>query len=525
MVATTRPGERCTIGPFQLDPEAEILLRDGTPVPLGRRAVAVLMALLERPGAVVTKDELMTRVWEGLAVEEGNLAAQVAALRRALAAGSGEESWIETLPRRGYRFTGPVDRARAPIAPAVPPRPAPPDLDGHPCVAVLPFRTPPPDPVPGYVADGLVEDVIAALSIVDGLCVISRESTFRLRSAELDLPGVGHALGVRYVVSGAVRQVAGQIRVTSELAEAATGRVLVSRRYDTDADTIMDAQDRLVAEIVRTLVPRVNDEELARIRGRPPQDLRAHDLLRQARALIDTLDPADSASAHALIEAAIARDPAYAAAHTLMAELHSLRLGQGWSTDRAADAAAIERYARAAIERDPRDARALARYAHSRSLLHRDYPTALALFDRAFAANPNDALAWKWSSTTQAFLGKGSLAIRQAERALRLSPLDRLIFRFYSGLCLAYFTYGEYAEAARWGRLGLSENPRDVSNMAYTIAALTAAGDPAAVDLVRQFIALDPTNRVSAIVARHPYSDPARRAHYGALLRTAGLPG
>ena len=160
-------------GPFRLDPSAEILLRNADPLPLGRRAVGLLRALLDHSGTPVSKDALMQAAWPGLAVEEANLTVQIAALRRVLATEPGGEGWIETLPRRGYRFVGPVARPDV-YSSATAKRPS---LADQPSIAVLPFQNLSDDPDQEYFADGMVEEIITALSRFKWLLVIDRNST------------------------------------------------------------------------------------------------------------------------------------------------------------------------------------------------------------------------------------------------------------------------------------------------------------------------------------------------------------
>jgi len=165
-------------GPFRLDTVAEILFREEQPLPLGRRALALLRALIDRPGVPVSKDALIDAAWPGLAVEESNLTVQIAFLRRVLGEDSGSERWIETLPRRGYRFIGPVPTKGEAGPPSAVPlsqtnRPSVPD---KPSIAVLPFQNMSGDPEQEYFADGIVEEITTALSRIRWLFVIARSS-------------------------------------------------------------------------------------------------------------------------------------------------------------------------------------------------------------------------------------------------------------------------------------------------------------------------------------------------------------
>ena len=296
----------CEIGPFLLDATGETLFRDHTPLPLGRRAVALLIRLLREPGEIVSKDALMQAGWHNLIVEESNLATQISALRRTLAEAGGA-GWIETLARRGYRFTGP-SKWRAPATlPATEP-----DLSGPPSVAVMPFTVR--DPALEDFAEGLAEDVVSMLASLRELVVISRASTLAAHGRGTDAIAAGRALRVRYIVSGALRATATGLRVTVELAECATGLAIWSRAFDLQPNEAPQAPAPIFALIVNTLAPRVREQELRRIQSRATADLTVHQLLLRARMLMATYRRDAMAEARPLISQAIARDPGCAPA-------------------------------------------------------------------------------------------------------------------------------------------------------------------------------------------------------------------
>jgi len=197
-----------TLGPFRLDAEAQVLFRGTEPAALGQRAVALLRVLVERSGDVVSKDTLIEAAWPGLAVEESNLTVQMAALRRTLGEEPDGERWIETLPRRGYRYVGPVATmedghgAAAAIAHGMPAL----ALPDRPSIAVLPFANLSGDPEQEYFADGVVEDIITGLARIRWLFVIARNSSFAYKGQTLDVKRVGRELGVRYLLEGSVRK-------------------------------------------------------------------------------------------------------------------------------------------------------------------------------------------------------------------------------------------------------------------------------------------------------------------------------
>ena len=189
--------QNIALGPFRLDKHNDLLLRGTEPVALGRRAVLLLKALVERPGTLVTKDALIDAAWAGQAVEESNLNVQIAALRRVLGAAPGGTRWIETMPRRGYRFVGPVvaeehkgSMAAAKQVDAVPGAPALPD---KPSIALLPFQNMSDDPGQEYFVDGMVEEIITALSRIRWLFVLARNSSFTYKGQSPDVRQVANS--------------------------------------------------------------------------------------------------------------------------------------------------------------------------------------------------------------------------------------------------------------------------------------------------------------------------------------------
>jgi len=396
---------------------------------------------------------------------------------------------------------------------------------GPPRIAILPFRAIGPDPIPSYFAAGLIEDIVCILATLREPIVISSNSSQIFRDRAVDPRMVGRELDARYVVSGAVRKAGSWLRISVELADAPSNAVLWAQSYDTKDMMLFDAQDNIARQIVNTVIPRLHEVELHRIRGKRPESMNAYDLVLQARDQVLKLENSAFEAAGRLIRRAIALDPNYAAAYALLADWHALRVGQGWSANPREDAIASDQAAQAAIARDGLNARALAIHAHTKSFLNRDYETALKLFDRSLDAAPNDATGLMWSASTYAYVGDGEASVHRAERALSLSPRDPFIFRFYSSLCLAHYTKGSYDEAIHWGQLALREAPGYTSNMRFTIAAMTAGKrTDEARALAHQLMKVQPDFHVQEVLDRHPYRDQERRLLIARHLSEAGLP-
>jgi tetratricopeptide (TPR) repeat protein len=256
-----------------------------------------------------------------------------------------------------------------------------------------------------------------------------------------------------------------------------------------------------------------------------PEHLGAYHLLLQARELIFELDVASFDQAGALLRQAIALDPGYAVSHVTLSDWCSLRLGQGWSPDPEEDARTLDAAARTALRHDPGNAHAMVRLGHNRTLIDQDYGEALALFERAVEAAPNDATVLTMSSPTFAFIGRPDEAIRRAERARLLSPHDPFAFRLHHFLSIAHFFARSCDEAEHWGRESLRANPNYTSNLRFLACILVEQGKlDEARGLAARAMAIQPKFRVNAAAARYASRDAERRRIYRTNLLAAGIP-
>jgi transcriptional regulator with AAA-type ATPase domain/TolB-like protein/Tfp pilus assembly protein PilF len=395
-----------------------------------------------------------------------------------------------------------------------------------PSIAVLPFRVEDESETSGYFGDGIVEDIIGALASLHELLVISRSSTLRYRGADVDVRAVGREVGVSYVLSGRVRQPGQRLRVSVELAETTRGAVVWASHFDGITGDLFALQDQIASRVVSTIAPQVREAELRRALRKRPESMEAYDCVLRALALIYRLNQEDFTEARAWLEKAIVLDPGYAAPYAWLAIWHSIRVGQGWSRDPAREQAEVLRLAAAAIERDSFDAMALVLAGHARSILRYEFNEAIALFDRALDASPNSFIAWARSSPTYSYVGNPREAIRRAEQALPLSPLDPQIFLPHTALVLAHYVAGEYDEAARWGRKAREENPRYNANLRLLAASLAAGDHPdEAREVSRALVTAEPGFAVARFVEGYAIRDPERRDRLAEHLRAAGLPG
>ena len=439
------------LGPFRLDAEAEILFRGSEPVGLGQRAVALLRVLVQRAGAPVSKDVLIEAAWSGLVVEDANLTVQIAALRRALSKHPGGERWIETLPRRGYRYVGPQVTEEAatplPLAEAIAS-----DsktallLPGGSSIAVLPFQNMSGDTEQEYFADGMVDEIITGLSRIRRLFVIARNSTFTYKGRAVDVKQVGRDLGVRYVLEGSVRKSAGRVRVTVQMVEAETGTHLWAERYDRALDDIFALQDDITLSVVGAIEPNLREAEIERVKRKRPDNLDAYDLVLRALPHALAAAPGEAVRALPFLERALALEADYASAHGLLAWCHEILFAHGGFGE-ASRQAAIH-HARAAVAYGRDDATALALGAFALAMVEHDRATAFEAFNQALAISPSSSFTLFMGCVAMAYAGEAERAIDWGERALRLSPFDRLNYASYHAFVIGHFPRGRYEEAA-----------------------------------------------------------------------------
>ena len=511
-------------GPFRLDADAKILFRGAEPVALGQRAVALLQVLVERAGAPVSKDVLIEAAWPGLAVEESNLTVQIAALRRVFEEEPGGERWIETLPRRGYRFAGPVVAVQQDDLSASAPKAETPTLPlpDKPSIAVLPFHNLSGDPEQEYFADGIVEEIITGLSRIKWLFVIARNSSFTYKGQAVNVKRVGRDLGVRYVLEGSVRRAGDRVRISAQLVDAETGAHLWAERYDRRLEDIFALQDDITLSVIGAIEPSLRDAEIERVKRKRPDSLDAYDLVLRAFPHVYFATPEEAAKALPLLEQALALEADYAAAHGWLAWCHEVLFV--WAGFKEEHRLAAIRHARAAIAHGRDDATALALGAWAIGMVEHDRTTATEAFERALALSPSSAFSLFLGGVVLAYAGEAERAIDWAERALRLSPVDRMSYATRHAIAIGHFSRGRYEEAANAARRAIQSNPGFSVPHSMLAAALVKLGrGEEGKAAARQVLALQPSfsaSRVCAAIGIVPaLAEPLMEAW-----RQAGLP-
>jgi TolB-like protein/class 3 adenylate cyclase/Tfp pilus assembly protein PilF len=400
-------------------------------------------------------------------------------------------------------------------------------IPAKPSIAVLPFTNMSGDPKQDYFADGVVEDIITALSHFKALFVIARNSSFTYKGRAVDVKLVGRELGVRYMLEGSVRKAANRVRITGQLVDTATGAHLWANRFDGGLGDIFDLQDQVTESIVGAIAPAVEKAEIERARRKPTERLDAYDhyLRGLAKSYQDSSQQACS-EALDLFNSAIKLDPDFATAYARAAFCYANAKAFGWISLTPEKVAEVSRLAQRAVELGRDDAIALADSGWALAYVVRDLDRGAVLIDRALALNSNVAEAWDCGGWVKNWLGEYELAIKRFTRAIRLSPLDPWVAPMRAGTAHAHFFLSRYDEAASWAAMALQDNPNSQPLLRIGAASNAMAGrlDQAQKAVVR-LRQLNPTLRVSNLKSvLGPYRRAEDISRYEEALRRAGLP-
>ena len=461
-------------GPFVFDSKRRLLLRHGSPVAIGQKGLVILETLLAAGAQAVSKSALMDAAWRTENIEESNLSVQIAALRKCLGTSKNGGEWIATVQRVGYQFVNPDEAnaaSRASESAAVA------QVSGDkPSIAVLPFVNMSGDPEQEYFADGIVEEIITALSRFSALFVIARNSSFVYKGRNVDVKQVARELGVRYILEGSVRKVANRVRIAGQLIDAGSGAHLWADRFDGELIDIFDLQDNVTARVVGAIAPKLEKAEIERSRRKPTENLDAYDYYLRGLAAMHqwTRQGNDEALAH--FHRAIGLDSGFALAHGFAARTYVQRKTLRWTRNPDVETADAEMMVRRSLELGSDDAVVLCTAGFGLLDIMRDFDGADALFERALSMNPNLAMAWWFSGWSKVSLGESNLAITRVERALELNPQDPQAISMYAALSCAHFVAGRYEEALRWNEKAERERSSLVLQSCVGAACLALCG-------------------------------------------------
>ena len=513
---------------YVLDEQRRELTLCGKAVAIGPQVFDLLLQLVSHRDQVLGRDELLARVWNGKIVSESTITSHINAVRKAIGDSGEEQRLVRTIARKGYRFVGLVREPSSSAAQA-PSEPGPvacgPALPDKPSITVLPFQNLSGDPEQDYFADGMVEDIIAALSRIRWLFVIARNSSFTFKGQRIDVQQVGQALGVRYVLEGSVRKAGKRLRITGQLIDATSGEHLWAERFEGRLDDLFELQDQVTESVVDAIAPQLERAEIERAKRKPTGNLCAYDYYLRGTAKLHNGTRDAIAQALPLYYQAIELDPEFASAYGMAAWCYFWRKLNGWMDDRAQEITEGARLARLAVELGRDDAVALTRGGHALGHLTGDLDGAIALLDRARLLNSNLAPAWYLGGILRALRGETQTAIDNLKHATRLSPLDPEMFRMQVGMALAHFFAGRLDEAVEWAEKSLGNLPSLLAAVALLAASHALSGRmDSAHRAMERLRAQDPGLRVSTLRQWLPIYRDEDLARFAEGLRLAGLP-
>jgi TolB-like protein len=396
---------------------------------------------------------------------------------------------------------------------------------GKPSIAVLPFANLSHEPEQDYFVDGMVDEIITALSRMHWLIVIARNSSFTYKGRAVDVKQVGRELGVRYVLEGSVRRAGNRVRIGGQLIDTETGAALWADRIEGELQDIFDLQDEVTTKVVGAISPKLEQAEIERSKRKLTGSLDAYDYY--LRGMAETYKWTREANEQALAHfyRAIELDPEFASAFGMAARCFSQRKAGGWVTDPSFEITESQRLARRAIELGADDAVALATAGIALAFVAGELEAGDALIEHGLELNPNLAWAWLFSGWVKAWSGDADTAISRITRAIHLSPHDPSLLSMRRGIAFAYFIAGRYEEAISSANIAIKSPQNAFIAMAAVAASATYLGRiEEAVHIVSLMRASDPTLRLSNLRQRFPIKRDEDFARLAEGLRKAGLP-
>jgi len=423
-------------------------------------------------------------------------------------------------PIRAYAARGLAEAVRSAAVAEDSLRPLP--LPDKPSIAVLPFENMSGDPDQEYFADGMVEEIITALSRFRSLFVIARNSSFTFKGKAVDIKEVGRRLGVRYILEGSVRKASGKVRITGQLIDAVTGAHLWADRFERDLTDVFALQDEVTLAVVSAIQPKLLQTEIALAARRRPENLTAYDLYLRAMPHYYLTIREGNAEAIRLAHRALELDPRFGSVAALAGLCHMRNVLWGYAIDPQLDRKEAVRLLRLALSVDDGDPDTLATAALISAFMIGDSESEVEMADRAVALNPNSFEAWRCRGWVYKTAGLPEEAARSFERAIRMSPIDPRLHFTFVGMAQAFIEVRRFDEAIVAGKKAQRQNPLYPTAYRCLASAFAHLGrDAEAREAAARLLELDPAFTISGYIARGGQSN-AKLLIEG--LRKAGLP-
>lgn len=463
---------------YALDADRRELSHHGEPVALEPQVFDVLVHLVKNRDRVLTKDDLLSAVWNGRFVSESALTTRINAARTALGDNGEQQRLIRTYRGRGFRFLGQVREIAKSASGAAAEEFAPLQAPDHPAIAVLPFANMSDDPEQEYFADGMVDDILMALSRVRWLFVIARQSSFIYKERAADVQQVGRELGVRYVVEGSVRKAGNRVRIVAQLIATEGGAHIWADRFEGDLRDIFAMQDAITEQIVVAVETNVRAAEIRRSRAKPTESLTAYDLYLRALPAYFGHGETDYRRTQGLLGQVLERDPEYAEALGTLTDSVATSTLMGWQESWAHGVDQSCKVAERALTAGPDNSTCVASAAFAFGILARRFNDALELADRAVALHPNSVLVRHRSAAVYVVCGESDKAIVQCEAACRMNPLDsrKAAAATLGALSAALYFAQRFEESIEAGRRTLVSTPTNNTARKFVATSLAQLG-------------------------------------------------
>jgi len=511
---------------YSFDIERRELHRGVDAVPIAPQVFDLLEYLIRNRERVVSKDDLINAIWNGRSVSDAALTTRLNGARTAIGDSGEEQRLIKTLPRKGFRFVGPV-REEGTAAPTVADKPIEPSKPGlalpdKPSIAVLPFQNLSDDPAQEYFADGIAEDVLTTLSKIQEVLVIARASSFVFKGQARDIREIGQMLGARYVLEGSVRKAGNQVRLAAQLIDSLNGSHVWADRFEGDVDAVFELQDRITQDIVAALQVQLTLGEEARIWRKRSGSPLVYEHFLKGRTLYVNFSRHTHAQARREFELALAINPLYTPALGMLGFTLTDQVRFGWERDQAATYEAALECAARALAVDPDSDEGYITVSYTR-LFQRRHDDAVAAGEKAIALSPGSAGLYHVAGMIHGYAGDFRKAAQYEEQSQRLSPLVRNESRVDEAR--ARFHLGDLVAARDIASRVLTERPGWLSAQTTLAAVLWNLGsEEEARIVVREMMARHPNLTATRWGQGSPYRHQKDLDAMVAPLRMAGLP-
>jgi TolB-like protein/Tfp pilus assembly protein PilF len=465
-------------GPFELD-TAKVELRScGEVCSVEPQVFALLALLVDNRERLVSKDEIIEKVWDGRVVSEAAVASRIKSARKVLGDDGKTQQFIKTIHRQGFRFVADAKVSRAGVADQGAGKPAVQSADhtSRPSIAVLPFRLIGSAGLYAAIADALPHELITELSRLRWLFVTARGSSFRLRGSDADIGEIGRLLDVRYCLSGTVEIAGASLAVTVDLIDTRDGGVIWAEHFAGSIDDVHRIREDIRSRILAALEIQIPLHEAALARLTVTENLDAWSSYHLGLQHMYRFNRKDNAAATALFQQAVSRDPNFARAHAGLSFVHFQTAFMHHSDDLAGEIALARRFALRGLELDPIDP--FVNFTMGRTFwLEGDLESSLPWLERATSISPNYAQGIYARAWTESLAGRGLDGRRHVDLAMRLSPLDPLYYAMLATRAFTHMMMGEDAEAAGWAERAARSPGAHVLIALIAVAANALGGD------------------------------------------------